>query len=68
MVFYIFFSNFNRTFFKQTVETLISSVASDLGLHRLPMSHKKDAIGIYGSNGASILLYDLLSTLKSMLD
>ena len=24
------------------------SVASDLGLHCLPMSHKKDTIGLYG--------------------
>ena len=32
-----FYSNFKRTFCKQTV------AASDLGLHFLPMSHKKDA-------------------------
>ena len=46
MVFFIFFSNFNRKFCKQTVETLIRrrvSAASDLGLHCLPMSHKKEA-------------------------
>ena len=39
-------SNFNRTFCKQTVETLIRRphyVASDLGLHCLLMSHKNDA-------------------------
>ena len=33
-------SNFNRTFCKQIVVTL----ASDLGLHCLPMTHKKDAM------------------------
>ena len=34
----------NRTFCKQTVETLIKqNAASDLGLHCLPMSNKKDA-------------------------
>ena len=43
-----FYSNLNGTFCKQTVETLIRrcvlrSVASDLGLHCLHMSHKKDA-------------------------
>ena len=36
-------SNFYRTFFKQTVKTLISSAASDLDMHCLSMSHKKDA-------------------------
>ena len=35
------YSNFNRTFGKQTVETLIRR--SDLGLRCLPMSHKKGA-------------------------
>ena len=35
-----FYSNFKRTLCKQTVET--RSAASDLGLHCLPMSHKKD--------------------------
>ena len=35
---------FNRTFCKQTVETLVRWAASDLGLHCLPMAHKKDAI------------------------
>ena len=40
-----FYSNFNRIFCKQTVETdqTPRSTASDLGLHCLPMSHKKDA-------------------------
>ena len=37
-----FLFNFIRTFYKQTVETLIS-----LGLHCLPMSHKKDASAIW---------------------
>ena len=39
-------SNFHRTFCKQTVETLIRCrflAASDLVLHCLPMSHKKEA-------------------------
>ena len=39
-------SNFNRTFYKQTVEKnnqSSHSVASDLGLHCMPMSHRKDA-------------------------
>ena len=37
-----FYSNFKRTISKQTVENLIRrSVASDLVLHCLPMSHKK---------------------------
>ena len=41
-----FYSNFNRTFCKQTVETLIRRrvlLASALGLYCLPMFHKKDA-------------------------
>ena len=38
------YSNFDRTFWKQTVETLIGCRRmSDLGLHCLPFSHKKDA-------------------------
>ena len=37
-----FISNFNRTFCKQTVE-ILRCAASDLGLHCLPMSRKKDA-------------------------
>ena len=48
MVIFIFFSNFHSTFCKQTVETLIRRhilLSSDLGLHFLPMSHRKDAIG-----------------------
>ena len=36
-----FFSTFKRIFCKQTTETQ-RSVASDLGLHCLSMSHKKD--------------------------
>ena len=35
-----FYSNFDRTFCKETVENLIA--ASDPVLHCLPMSHKKD--------------------------
>ena len=35
-----FYSNFNRPFCEQTVEILIA--VSDLCLHGLPMSHKKD--------------------------
>ena len=40
-----FYSNCDRTFCKQTVETLIRRriVASGLGIHCLHMSHKKDA-------------------------
>ena len=40
-----FYSNFNRTVCKQTVETdqTPHSAATDLGLHSLPMSYKKDA-------------------------
>ena len=39
-----FHSNFESTFCKQTVETLIRHFAgSGLGLDCLPMSHKKDA-------------------------
>ena len=41
------YSNFDRTFCKQTAERLIRrrvlSRASDLGLYSLPMSHRKDA-------------------------
>ena len=40
-IFFHFYSNFNRTLCKQTVENLIA--ASDLVLHCLPMSHQKDA-------------------------
>ena len=36
-----FYSNFKRAFCKQTVET--QNVASDLGLHCLRTSHKKEA-------------------------
>ena len=42
----IFYSNFDRTFCEQTVETLIrrrSFAASNLDLLCLSMSHKKDA-------------------------
>ena len=38
-----FYSNSNRTFCKQTVETLISFAVSDSGLRCLPLSHKKEA-------------------------
>ena len=40
-----FYSNSNRTFCEQKVETLIGrrDLTSDLGLGCLPMSHKKDA-------------------------
>ena len=40
-----FHSNFGNTFCKQTVETLIRRcfAASDLGLHCLLISHKKNA-------------------------
>ena len=48
-----FYINLFRTLCKRTVETLIrrcnlQSVASDLCLHCLPMSHKKDAVLIWG--------------------
>ena len=39
-----FYSSFNRIFFSQTVETLIRRRI----MHCLPMSHKKDAMLIYG--------------------
>ena len=44
---FCFCSNFNRKFCKQRVETLITDqmptcAVSDLGLHCLLMSHKKD--------------------------
>ena len=45
-----FYSRFYRKLCKQTVETLtrqLHSVASDLSLHYLPMSHKKDASHIW---------------------
>ena len=44
MVFFIFIKSFIRTFCKQTEEPdqMPRSVASDLDLHCLPMSHKKD--------------------------
>ena len=43
-IFY-FYSNFNRTFCQQSVDPdqTPHSAVSDLGLHCLPMSHKKDA-------------------------
>ena len=47
--FFHFFPNFNRTFCKHTVKILIRHwtmqclAVFDLGLHCLPMSHKKDA-------------------------
>ena len=41
--YFSFYSNFNRTFCKQTVKTLKPrSVASGLDLHCMPTSHKKD--------------------------
>ena len=42
---FLFFIQTKRNFCKQTVENLIRRhiPASDLGLHFLPMSHKKDA-------------------------
>ena len=43
---YHFHSNYTRTSCKQRVETLIRRrvlAVSDLGLHCLPMSYKKDA-------------------------
>ena len=46
LTFYHFYSTFNRTFCKQTVETLIRRrrMAYNLGLHCLPMPHKKDPV------------------------
>ena len=44
-VIFHFYTNFNGTFCNQTVENLIT--ASDLGLHCVPMYHKKDARIIY---------------------
>ena len=41
---------FNRTFCEQTVETLTGFVASGLGLHCLPMSHKRTLV----SNGLNL--------------
>ena len=42
-----FYSNFDRTFCKQTcsgdTDQTPHSAVSDLGLHCLPVSHKKDA-------------------------
>ena len=38
-----FYSNCERTLCERTLETLVSSVASDLDLHCLYMSHKNDA-------------------------
>ena len=47
-----FYSNFNRTSCKQIVETdqMPHSAASDLGLHYLPMSYKKDTRLIWVNN------------------
>ena len=48
--FFYFYSNSLRNFCEQTVETpdqTSHSVASDLGLHCLPMSNKKDPRLIY---------------------
>ena len=42
---FYFYSNFNRTFCKQTVKILIRhNAVSDIGLHRLPMSHNSKEI------------------------
>ena len=41
--YFSFYSNFKGNFCKQTVENLV--------LHRLPMSHKKDAMFIWVKNG-----------------
>ena len=64
------YSNFNRTFCKQTVETLIRphrmtpySAASDLGPQCLPMSHKKDAMLIWVKEAAKIRKFCLLQIL-----
>ena len=54
-----FYLNFDRTFYKQTVKTL-RSLASDLDLHCLPMSHKKDAMLIW-VNFKSILAFRCVS-------
>ena len=45
MLFFIFFPNFDRIFCKKTgdPDQTPRTVASDLGLHCSPMSHKKDA-------------------------
>ena len=53
-----FCSNFNRTICKQTVETdqTPHKVASDLGLHCLPMSNKK-TLGLYELNEIGNKLY-----------
>ena len=48
--FFSFYSSFNRKLCKQTVgdpDQTPHSVASDLGLHYLPMSNKKDAWHIW---------------------
>ena len=51
MVFSIFYSNFKRTFCKKKrgdTDQTPRYAASDLGLHGLPMPHKKDARLICG--------------------
>ena len=49
-----FYSNLNRTFCEQKVhgdpDQAPHSAASDLGLHCLPMSHKKDARLIWANS------------------
>ena len=49
MVFFHFYSNFNRTFCKQIIDPdqMLHTVASDPGLHCLHMSYKKDAMPIW---------------------
>ena len=57
--FFHFYSNFNRKLCKQTVETphqTLRSVASDLGLYYLPMSHKKDTRHIWVKNEIVFLI------------
>ena len=61
-----FYSNSNRTFCEQTVETLITiqmrhSAASDLGLHCLPMSHKKGARLIWVNTQVRFHICDICS-------
>ena len=58
-----FDSNSNRTICKHTVETLIRchvSVASDLGFHSLPVSHKKDARLIWVNQKGAVAKHRLI--------
>ena len=56
-------SNFNRTLCWQIVETdqMPRSVASGLGLHYLPTSHKKDAMLIWVNACISLTCKGLVS-------